>query len=93
MHARTMATAALLIASLTACGSGNDSKPTAAPSAAEPAATETGISKACADAAFDLMIDQVNGADTPDSRPDACADLTDEQWSQALDEGDCCMIG
>ncbi|CAL9654431.1 hypothetical protein SUDANB54_06752 [Streptomyces sp. enrichment culture] len=84
MHARTMATAALLIASLTACGSG--SKPAATPSTAEPAAIETGISKACADAVFDLMIDQVNGADTPDSRPDACADLTDAQWSQALDE-------
>ncbi|GHB88619.1 hypothetical protein GCM10010306_099640 [Streptomyces umbrinus] len=86
MHARTVATAALLIASLTACGSSNDSKSAAAPSTAEPAATETGISKECADAVFDLMIDQVNGADTPDSRPDACVDLTDEQWSQAVDE-------
>lgn len=86
MYARTMTTAALLIASLTACGTGNDSKPAAASSAAEPAATETGVSKACADAAFELVIDQVNGADAPDSRPDACADLTDAQWSQAVDE-------
>lgn len=86
MHARTIVTAALLVASLAACGSSNDSKPAAAPSTSEPAATETGISKDCADAVFDLMIDQVNGADTPDSRPDSCANLTDEQWSQAVDE-------
>ncbi|MFF3526439.1 hypothetical protein ACFYX5_07140 [Streptomyces rubiginosohelvolus] len=76
----------LLVAGLTACGTGNDGKPTATPSTPGSAATETGISAACADAAFDLMIDQINGAETPDSRPDACAGLTDAQWSQAIDE-------
>ncbi|MFD5349616.1 hypothetical protein ACFWJY_39150 [Streptomyces anulatus] len=81
-----MAAAALLVASLTACSTGNEGKPAATPSTPDSAATETGISKACADAAFDLIIDQINGADTPDSRPDACADLTDAEWSQAVDE-------
>ncbi|WP_455357117.1 hypothetical protein [Streptomyces sp. SYSU K217416] len=86
MRTRTaIATAVLLVASLTACGSSNN-KPAAEASTSKPAATETGISKECADAVFDLMIDQVNGADTPDSRPDACASLTDEQWSQAVAE-------
>lgn len=82
----------LLLASLTACGSESDSKTTeaASPSASisqpEPAATETGISKDCADDVFDMLIDEMNGEETPDSRPASCANLNDEQWSQAIDE-------
>lgn len=90
----TIAATMLLLTSLTACSSGSGSKSTEAASpstspstsTSKPVPTETGISKECADAVFDLLIDQVNGADTPESRPDSCANLTDEQWSQAIDE-------
>ncbi|MFP1625671.1 hypothetical protein ACLB9X_10960 [Streptomyces sp. 5K101] len=53
----TIATAVLLVASLTACGSSSD-KPAAEAGTSKPTATETGISKECADAVFDLVIDQ-----------------------------------
>lgn len=89
----TAASAALLAAGLLLTGcSGNgvetDSKPSPKPTGTLTAAAPTpdGPSKACADAVYQLLLDVMNDEGTPDTRPDACAGLTDAQWHEVLDE-------
>lgn len=88
---RATATAAALFAAvlLTAgCSSSSDAVPDAkpAPATSSPVADETGPSKECTDAVFDMFLDEINGDGLAEHRPDACADLTEEQWSAVVDE-------
>lgn len=92
---RTTPAAIALIAAaalLTGCTSSSDqadAKPKPNPAVTiTTTATPTGdgVSKACADAVYQLLIDSINGAEAPSARPDSCAGLTDTQWNQVIDE-------
>lgn len=88
MRTRTTAVIAAALLALTACTAGEAdqaAKPT--PSATATASpTSTGITPACRAKVFDLLLENISSGTTPSERPSECAGLTDQQWTEVIDE-------
>lgn len=94
MRTRTIVITAVALAALTACTAGGGTqaaKPTPSPTASlSPTAitspTTTAVTPACRSKVSDLLLENIAGAPVPSERPAQCDGLTDQQWSEVLDE-------
>lgn len=94
MRIRTTLVTAVALVALTACTTGGGAqaaKPTPSPTAtlnstviASP--TGTAITPACRSKVFDLLLENISGAPVPSERPTQCNGLTDQQWTEVIDE-------
>lgn len=91
---RTIAVTAATLLALTACTAGGGAQavrstpsPTATLSPAAIASpTAAAITPACRSKVSDLILENIAGAPVPSERPAQCNGLTDQQWTQVLDE-------
>ncbi|MEW2136645.1 hypothetical protein AB0892_08625 [Streptomyces sp. NPDC005409] len=94
MSIRTAVITAVALLALTACTAGGGTqaaKPTPSPTATlSPTVvvspTPVTISPACRSKVSDLLLENISGAPVPSERPTQCHGLTDQQWSEVIDE-------
>lgn len=89
MRTRTIIAIVTAFTALTACTASSHPTTAASSTTAMPstsAAPNNGASPACRSKVFDLYLENIAGAPVPSERPAECAGLTDQQWSEVLDE-------